>query len=427
MRRLSFLPLLAILAACGAIKDVPAEGAGRVAATPVDSVGAGVASAGATAKAPPPPPVPDSVSRPPAPLVPTPDPVRGLYVNRWVSLGGKMWDLIGVAKRTEVNALVLDVKDDRGLVLYRSTVPLAREIGADAVQPMSYKRMRAVLDTMRAHNIYPIARIVVAKDPLLADRRREWAIKRKSDGTPWLDRNKKPWLDPTHPGVWKYAADLAAEAVRLGFSEIQLDYVRFPDEDRIIHEADYAHMNGRVRAQVIRDQLAYIRRLTRPLGVPLTIDVFGLTATDTTDMGIGQRWEQFIDQADVVLPMAYPSHYARGTYGLRNPNANPYATIDNTLKDAKRRSQGIPGAAKLVPYYQDFTMGAPRYGTAQVRAQIRAGYDNGVRGWVLWNPGSRYTLSALRPEGAADVEPRVGRPDSAQQAPRRPARRARSR
>jgi hypothetical protein len=400
MRRLQLqLALLTATVACSALKDTPADGPGRVGSTPpVDSATAAVAAAA------PAPPVPDSILRPQAPLVPTPDPVRGLYVNRWAALGQKMWDLINVAKRTEVNALVIDVKDDRGLVLYRSNVPLAREIGADADRPMSYRRMRAVLDTMRAHNIYPIARIVVAKDPLLADRKREWAIKRKRDGTAWLDRHKKPWLDPTQPGVWKYAADLAAEAVRMGFSEIQLDYVRFPDEDRIIHEGEYAHMNGRVRAQVIRDQLGYIRGLMRPLGVPMTIDVFGLTATDTTDMGIGQRWEMFIDQADVVLPMAYPSHYARGTYGLRNPNANPYATIDNTLKDAKRRSQRIPGAAKLVPYYQDFTMGAPRYGAAQVRAQMRAGYDNGVHGWVLWNPGSRYTLPALRPEGAGDVE-----------------------
>jgi hypothetical protein len=415
--RLLQLAVLAAAAACGAFKDAPPEGVGTT--LPVDSGADGVRSTGASgggSNAAPAPAVPDSTRRPQAPLVPTPDPVRGLYVNRWVALGRRMWELIDVAKRTEVNALVIDVKDDRGLVLYRSNVPLAREIGADTVQPISYARMRAILDTMRAHNIYPIARIVVAKDPLLADHKREWAVKRKSDGTPWLDKNRKPWLDPTHPEVWKYAADLAAEAVRMGFSEIQLDYVRFPDEDRIIHEGEYAHMNGRVRAQVIRDQLAYLRGLVRPLRVPMTIDVFGLTATDTTDMGIGQRWEQFVDQADVVLPMAYPSHYARGTYGLRNPNASPYVTINKTLKDAKRRSQGIPAAAKLVPYYQDFTMGAPRYGAAQVRAQMKAGYDNGVRGWVLWNPGSRYTLGALRPEGAGDADgpPRPERRDSTQ-------------
>jgi len=138
----------------------------------------------------------------------------------------------------------------------------------------------------------------------------------------------------------------------------------------------------------------------------MTIDVFGLTATDTTDMGIGQQWELFIDQADVVLPMVYPSHFAPGTYGLRNPNAAPYATIHHALQDAIRRSQGIANAAKIVPWYQDFTLGPPRYGAAEVRAQIRAGYENGVKSWMLWNPGSRYNLGALEPAiAAADTVP----------------------
>jgi hypothetical protein len=336
-------------------------------------------------------------------LVPTPNPVRGLYVNRWAAIGDRMWQLIDVAKKTEVNALVIDVKDDRGFVLYHSQVPLAKEIGADTTRPMSYRRLRAVLDTMRAQNIYPIARIVVAKDPLLASAKREWSIKRKRDSLPWLDRNGKPWLDPTHPEVWKYAGDLAAEAVRLGFSEVQFDYVRFPDEDRIIREAFFPLMNGRVRAQVIRDQLGYLRSLVKPLKVPMTIDVFGLSATDTTDMGIGQKWEMFVDQVDVVLPMDYPSHFAPGTFGLANPNAKPYATLDHALRDAKRRSAGVPNAAKIVPWYQDFTLGPPHYGAAQVQAQMRAGYDNGIDSWMLWNPGSRDSLDALKPESVAST------------------------
>ena len=354
----------------------------------------------------------DSIRRPPVPLVPAPAAVRALYVNRWAAIGEKMWQLIEVAKRTEVNALVIDVKDDRGLVLYHSQVSLAREIGADTTLPMSYRRLRAVLDTMRAYGIYPIARIVVAKDPMLAASKRELAIKRKSDLTPWLDRRGRPWLDPTHEAVWKYAADLGAEAVNLGFSELQFDYVRFPDEDRLIREAVFPLMNGRVRARVIRDQLGYLRNAVKPLKVPMTIDVFGLTATDTTDMGIGQRWEMFIDQADVVLPMDYPSHFAPGTYGLRNPNARPYETIDHALKDAKRRSAGIPNAARIVPWYQDFTLREPRYTAEHVRAQIRAGRDNGIEAWMLWNPRSVYSLTALAPEGrqlAADSASSSGR------------------
>jgi hypothetical protein len=343
----------------------------------------------------------DSILHPPAPLVATPPAVRGLYVNRWAALGQKMWQLIDVAKTTEVNALVIDVKDDRGLVLYRSRVPLAREIGADTVRPMRRERVRAVLDTMRTYGIYPIARIVVAKDPLLASKKLDWAIRKKSDPSqPWLDKNGKPWLDPHQDGVWRYAAELACEAVDLGFSEVQFDYVRFPDEKRLVREAVFPLAQGRERAQVIRDQLLATRNRLRPLGVPITADVFGLTVSDTTDMGIGQKWERFVDALDVVLPMMYPSHYAPGSYHLATPNAHPYQVIDNGLKDAKRRSEGITGAAEVRPWYQDFTLGPPHYYASQVRAQIKAGYDNGVQGWILWNPRSVYTLAALLPERA---------------------------
>jgi hypothetical protein len=332
--------------------------------------------------------------------VPAPDTLRGLYVNRWAALGRKLTTLIGVAKRTEVNALVIDVKDDRGFVLYRSNVPLAREIGADTADGhwMSSSKLRAVLDTMAAHNIYPIARIVVAKDPLLAQKRLDLAIKRKSDLKPWLDKNGKPWLDPHQREVWQYAVDLAREAHELGFSEVQLDYVRFPDEKRLVSETVYPLANGRTRAQVIRDQLGFVRNALKPLGMRVTADVFGLTATDTTDMGIGQRWEMFVDQVDVVLPMIYPSHFAPGTYKLRNPNARPYETIAHALKDAIARSDSIPNAATIIPWYQDFTLGAPRYGAAQIRAQMKAGYDNGFQSWILWNPSSNYTIAALEPQ-----------------------------
>jgi len=331
--------------------------------------------------------------------VPTPDTLRGLYVNRWAALGSKLNRLINVAKTTEVNALVIDVKDDRGFVLYRSEVPLAKEIGADTADGhwMSPSRLRAMLDTMTTHGIYPIARIVVAKDPLLAQKKLDLAIKRKSDLQPWLDKNGKPWLDPHQPVVWQYAVDLAREAHELGFSEVQLDYVRFPDEKRLVSETVYPLANGRTRAQVIRDQLGFVRGALKPLGMRVTADVFGLTATDTTDMGIGQRWEMFIDQVDVVLPMIYPSHFARGTYKLRNPNARPYETIDHALKDATARSDSIPNAARIIPWYQDFTLGAPRYGAAQIRAQMKAGYDNGFQSWILWNPSSNYTIAALEP------------------------------
>jgi hypothetical protein len=331
--------------------------------------------------------------------VPTPDTLRGLYVNRWAALGSKLGRLIRVARKTEINALVIDVKDDRGFVLYRSSVPLAREIGADTADGhwMSGSKLRAALDTMTAHGIYPIARIVVAKDPLLAQKRLDLAIKRKSDLKPWLDKHGNPWLDPHQRAVWQYAADLAHEAYNLGFSEVQFDYVRFPDEKRLIAETVYPLANGRSRAQVIREQLGLLRNALKPWGIRVTADVFGLTATDTTDMGIGQRWEMFVDQVDVVLPMIYPSHFARGTYKRRNPNAHPYETIDHALKDAIARTASVRNAALIIPWYQDFTLGPPRYEASQIRAQKKAGYDNGFQSWILWNPKSNYTLAALEP------------------------------
>lgn len=335
-----------------------------------------------------------------------PEVVRGLYVNRWAALGQRIWELIDVAKKTEVNALVIDVKDDRGFLLYRSSVALATSIGADTNQPMSAKKVRAVLDTMRANGIFPIARIVVAKDPLLADQKREWAIKRKSDGAAWLDKSGRPWLDPHHREIWAYAGDLADEAIALGFSEVQFDYVRFPDEPRLVRETVFPLAQGRIRAQVIREQLGYLHGRLSARKVPMAIDVFGLTVTDSTDMGIGQKWEHFVDQADVVLPMTYPSHYAAGTYKLGNPNAHPYAVIDHAIRDARRRTAGIAKPAQLVPWYQDFTLGPPHYYAEHVRAQMQAGYDNGVRGWMLWNPGSRYTVSALKPAILSEAQER---------------------
>ena len=343
----------------------------------------------------------DSVEHAPPPLVATPDPVRGLYVSRWAAIGSRFKDLIALAERTEINALVIDVKDDRGLILYRSRVRLAHAISADTNRPLHHDRLRAALDTMRAHGIYPIARIVVAKDPLLAAARPAWAIRSRADTSrPWHDRQGRPWLDAHQPAVWRYAADLACEAVAFGFSEVQFDYVRFSDEDHIRRDAVFPLARGRTRARVIQEQLETMRRRLAPLHVLVTADVFGLTTTDTTDMGIGQKWERLVTAVDVILPMVYPSHYAEGAYGYENPNAHPHAVVTRALRDAKRRSDSLPGAAVIRPWYQDFTLGKPRYTASEVRAQIEAGYALGLRSWLLWNPRSVYTAGALGVRGS---------------------------
>jgi len=228
-------------------------------------------------------------------------------------------------------------------------------------------------------------------------------------------------VDPYNRVVWDYVIALAREAVELGFSEVQWDYVRFPDVPAsYLRTAVYAAQAGRTREQAIREFVRYSREKLADLGVPVTADVFGLTVSAADDMGIGQRWELLRDVADVLLPMVYPSHFARGSYGIPYPNARPYGTVRAALEHAIRRTAGVEGAAAIRPWLQDFTLGPPRYGPAHVRAQIRAVYDVGLREWILWNPGSRYTAAALAPEGGPDPEfpiPDEGRGSAPARAP----------
>jgi hypothetical protein len=141
--------------------------------------------------------------------------------------------------------------------------------------------------------------------------------------------------------------------------------------------------------------------------VRTTVDVFGVTTSFRRDIGIGQLWETFIDVVDVALPMVYPSHYWEGSFGVAEPNGYPYEVVRAALRDAVRRSAGVEGAGMTRPWLQDFSLGQPIYAGAEVRAQIQATYDAGLDEWVLWNPGSRYTIAALEPVGGFPLEPLV--------------------
>lgn len=338
-----------------------------------------------------------SLALPDTTLFPPPEPIRALYVNAWAFSSTKLWRLIALADSTEVNAFVIDVKDDTGCMLYPSTVATARQIGANACA-----RLRDIgprLDSVRLHLIRPIARIVVAKDPLLAAGKTAWAVRDRS-GSLWTDRIGMAWVDAYNDSVWIYAAQLAAEAVRLGFAEVQFDYVRFPDEpqSRMATAVFGARRAGETQRAAVRRNIRLIKQHLAPLGVPVTFDIFGLTATYTGDMGIGQVWEDFLEVADVVLPMVYPSHYYPGAYGYQQPNHHPYQIVRNALRDAQARTpQGA--RTEIRPFLQAFTLGRrrPRYTPHEIREQIRAAEELGIRSWVLWNPRSVYQRDALRP------------------------------
>lgn len=350
-----------------------------------------------------------SPSWPAPPLIDPPKPLRAVYVNAWAFGGRRFDELVKLADTTEINAFVIDVKDDTGYLTYRSSVPTAIEIGANDQRRTrdADRRIRLLLE----HGIYPIARIVVAKDPLLAARKPAWSVRQVSGGL-WHDRLNFAWVDAFNDSVWVYAAQLAEEAVRLGFAEVQFDYVRFPDEPerRMANAVFAARDSGESKREGVTRGLKILRERTKRLGVPFTIDVFGLTTTASGDMGIGQFWEDLVSTADVVLPMVYPSHYYRGVYNVRHPNSEPYQMVKRALEDGLRRSTSLGKTAEIRPYLQAFTLGPPRYSPTEVRAQIRAAQDLGIDSWVLWNPRSAYAPGIFRPKNPALSSRAAGHP-----------------
>ena len=337
-------------------------------------------------------------------LLPPTAKIKGLYVNAWAFGSPKLWQLVRLADETEINAFVVDVKDDTGCLLYPSTVPTAEQIGANRC--VRAKDARARLDTLAKHGIYAIARIVVAKDPLLAERKSGWSVKERGTGQLWRDRINIAWVDAYNDSVWIYAAQLAQEAAQMGFREVQFDYVRFPDEprERMATAIFPAHRSGQTQREAVREHVALLKDRLKASGVPVTFDIFGLTASATSDLGIGQVWEDFVSVADVVLPMVYRSHYYRGAFGYAWPNGQPYRVVRRALTEALKRSEPLPGSAEIRPFLQAFTLGRrlPRYTPFEIREQIRAVEDLGITSWVLWNPRSVYQRGSLRPKQGAE-------------------------
>ncbi len=354
----------------------------------------------------------------PAPLPPIPDPpertfafekpehVRGLYLNAWSAGSPKrLAELAALAERTEINSFVIDVKDATGYVSHPTGVPLAREIGAHG--DVRIPNLTRLLGALEEAGVYPIARIVIAKDSVLAAGRPDLAVQDTAGGV-WLDNKGLAWMNPHQREVWDYHVALAREVASWGFPEIQWDYVRFPDAPtEHMRRARFPGSDGQPRAAAIRDFLTYSRDALAEMDVRVTADVFGATTSAPLgyDVGIGQAWESFIDVVDAALPMVYPSHYWKGSFGVDAPNEHPYEIVRAALDSAVRRSAKIPDAGATRPWLQDFTLGKPPYGAPEVRAQIQATYDAGIHEWVLWNAGSRYTEEALEPLGGFAEEP----------------------
>ncbi|HEX5727588.1 MAG TPA: putative glycoside hydrolase [Longimicrobiaceae bacterium] len=333
--------------------------------------------------------------------------IRGIYVNAYAAGDPRRRaELLALADSTEINAFVVDVKDEDG-VRYQSSLPLALE--ATHRKSIPIRDLAALVDTLRAHGVHAIARVVVFKDPRLSRARPEWSIQTPAGGL-WRDRQGISWVSPWDPAVWEYNLDIAEEAVRAGFREVQFDYVRFPEAYRSLPRQVHPHALGE-RTDAIAGFLAEAGRRLRPLGATVTADLFGLSMNESRDVGIGQQWETLSSTLDHVLPMVYPSHYfPTHLAGVPRPNRMPYETVYRSVGMGVIRNERLAAAgvepARIVPWLQAFTAtwndrGFP-YGPAQAREQVRAVYDLGLEDWIFWHPGSDYGQVAAAFEREAE-------------------------
>ena len=311
--------------------------------------------------------------------------VRGVHVTMALaSLDGKFEEYVALTEEG-LNTIQLDVKDENGEIGFvPSAVPLAKEVGA--AKP--YYAPRRLARLAHARGVYLIGRVVVFEDPRLAEGAPELAIK-NADGSVWRNHAGLGWTNPYDRRVWDYNVSIAEVAARAGFDEIQFDYVRFPS-DGDIESAVFPRKTATPPGWVIPQFVQYAAKRLKPLGVRVSADVFGLSAT--RDLGIGQFPRRLANHLDAIYPMTYPSHYNPGEYGIPVPDAAPGQTVFEALEDFRRELRGRK--VDMIPWIQDFSMGTT-YGLAEVRAQIESARLQGARGFLLWNPSGVYTEEAL--------------------------------
>jgi hypothetical protein len=320
---------------------------------------------------------------------------RALYAPASVfEAHGRLDQMLATIDRTNVNAMVIDIKEAGGYLYYATDLPEAKRAGALMTHPLL--NLAELLPKLKARGIYTIARMVVMKDNALAAAQPELAVQNSKTGKPWTDYRGNEWLDPGAPGVAEYITKVATDLADKGFDEVQLDYVRF------FSDGDYSVAKTKLpNTQSFR--LPAIRRLFRLLSDEfshrrafLGADVFPISFIAQDDQGIGQRPEVIMPYVDYFCPMVYPSHYAAYTFGYAVPNEHPYEVINRTLKLMNRQAAGL--LMKIRPWIQDFGVGQYRaYTVRDIAAEMKALRDNGTAGWMIWNAAARFTLAALGP------------------------------
>ncbi|XXM74518.1 putative glycoside hydrolase [Lysinibacillus sphaericus] len=328
-----------------------------------------------------------------------PDAIRGVYVTGHSAGGERLNKLTKLVDTTDLNAMVIDIKDDNGNLTYE---PEASSAYAEIGQPY-IKDPKSLLDIMEEKQIYPIARVVVFKDTVLANKKPELSY--KDGGTVWKNGRGESFVNPFLKEVWDYNVGIAIEAAKMGFQEIQFDYVRFPegfekrDKELQYSTGEYTDEekdNVQKRVQAVTDFVAYAKEKLKPYGVKVSVDIFGYTATLPEAPGIGQNFSKISENVDVISSMIYPSHWTP-YFGIAKPDLQPYELITEYAKLENKKLDELQNAPISRPWLQDFTaswLGSGNYkpyGKAEIEAQIKALNDQGIKEFLLWDAGNSYT------------------------------------
>lgn len=338
----------------------------------------------------------------------TPVKVKGIYVSAYVAGMEEMMDkIIQQIDRTELNAVVIDVKDDHGKITFSMDSPMIQELGACTGYIPDIRKLVAKL---KEHGIYLIARIPAFRDPYLAQIRPEWCCKQQ-DGSVFQDRSGMAWVNPYKQEAWDYLVEIGKMAGKAGFDEVQFDYIRFCTErgmNQVIFEE--SDVQNRDRQEIILEFIRYAYDALAKEGLFVSADVFGVVMSSGEDAcSVGQDFAEMASSLDYLCPMIYPSHYSDGYFGIAHPDTRPYDTVTAALAESKvslaqtgQAAEAEPAVKAVIrPWLQDFTASyLPHhisYGPQQVREQIQAVYDAGYEEWILWDAAVSYHYDGLLP------------------------------
>lgn len=327
--------------------------------------------------------------------------VKGIFVTAFSAGGERMQELMGLVNNTELNSMVIDVKEDIGDIM----MPLDVDNKIAQSHMYDYVNPEELMTTLEDNQIYPIARIVVFKDSRLAMDRPDLSYL-NSDGTVWQNSSGESFVNPFLKEVWDYNIEIAIEAAKLGFKEIQFDYVRFPESFEALSGeltydfGDYADTEAdevQQRVNAVTDFVGYANEQLKPYNVDVSVDVFGYAVTQREAPGIGQNFSQIANNVDIISSMIYPSHWGAGAFNLPTPDTEPYAVVDKYMQVENEVLGELKNPPKSRPWIQDFTasyLGTGNYinySAAEVEAQIQALRDNGVEEYLLWNAQNIYS------------------------------------